>query len=60
VIAASDSQGLLTERIQLSTKSGKSGFYHDHSGGLVAYHATPGYETYQGLGWFGVILGAAA
>jgi hypothetical protein len=25
----------------------------------VAYHATPGYETYRGLGWFGVILGAA-
>lgn len=60
VIAASDGKGLLSERVQLSMKSGRCGFYHDHSGGLVAYHATPGYETYQGLGWFGVILGAAA
>jgi len=60
VIAASDGQGLLTERVQISMKSGKSGFYQNRDGGLVAYHATPGYETYQGLGWFGVILGAAA
>jgi hypothetical protein len=59
VIAASDGGGLLTERVQISMKSGKSGFYHDRSGGLVAYHATPGYETYQGLGWFGVIVAAA-
>src|SRR5882757_133239 len=60
VIAASDGQGLLTERVQLSMKGGHSGFYHDHSGTLIAYHATPGYETYKGLGWFGVIVGAAA
>jgi C4-dicarboxylate-specific signal transduction histidine kinase len=59
VIAASDGKGLLSERVQLSMKSGRCGFYHEHSGRLVAYHATPGYETYQGLGWFGVILGAA-
>src|SRR5882724_639119 len=59
VIAASDGQGLLTERLQLSMKGGHSGFYHDHSGKLIAYHATPGYETYKGLGWYGVILGAA-
>jgi hypothetical protein len=45
--------------VQLSTKGGRCDFYHDHAGGLVAYHATPGYETYQGLGWFGVILGTA-
>jgi len=58
VIAASDGQGLLSERVQLSTKGGRSGFYHDHSGKLLAYHATPGYETYKGLGWFGVIIAA--
>ena len=58
VIAASDGQGLLSERVQLSTKGGHSGFYHERDGRLVAYHATPGYETYKGLGWFGVILGA--
>ena len=60
VIAASDGQGLLTERIPLSLEGRRSGFYHDRSGALVAFHATPGYETYKGLGWFGVILGSAA
>ena len=60
VIAASDGQGLLTERIPLSLEGRRSGFYHDRSGALVAFHATPGYETYKGLGWFGVILGGAA
>jgi hypothetical protein len=60
VIAASDGQGLLSERLQISQQgSGSSGFYHDRSGGLIAYHATPGYETYKGLGWFGVIQCAA-
>jgi hypothetical protein len=59
VIAASDGQGLLTERVPLSLEGRRSGFYHDRSGALVAFHATPGYETYKGLGWFGVILGEA-
>jgi hypothetical protein len=59
VIAASDGQGLLTERLQLSLNGQRSGFYQDRAGGLVAFHATPGYETYQGLGWYGVILSGA-
>jgi Methyl-accepting chemotaxis protein (MCP) signalling domain len=56
VIAASDGRGLLTEQIQLSLEGKRCGFYQDRSGKLVAFHATPGYETYKGLGWFGVIL----
>jgi hypothetical protein len=59
VIAASDGHGLLTERLQLSLNGQRSGFYQDRAGGLVAFHATPGYETYKGLGWYGVILSAA-
>lgn len=59
VIAASDGQGVLTERISLQLEARRSGFYQDRSGGLVAFHATPGYETYRGLGWYGVIQGAA-
>jgi hypothetical protein len=59
VIAASDGQGLLTERISLSLNGGRGGFYHDRSGALVAFHATPGYETYKGLGWYGVIVRGA-
>jgi hypothetical protein len=26
---------------------------------MIAFHATPGYETYRGLGWYGVIVCAA-
>src|SRR6476620_3221088 len=57
VIAASDGQGILSERISLSLGGQRSGFYQDRSGALIAFHATPGYETYKGLGWFGVIQG---
>ena len=56
VIAASDGQGILSERISLSLNGERSGFYHDRSGTMIAFHATPGYETYRGLGWYGVII----
>lgn len=56
VIAASDGQGILSERVSLSMNGERSGFYHDRTGSLVAFHATPGYETYRGLGWYGVIV----
>src|SRR4030081_3854891 len=42
VIAASDGQGLLSERVPLALDNRRSGFYHDRSGALVAFHATPG------------------
>jgi hypothetical protein len=58
VIAASDGHGLLTERVPLALHGKRSGFYNDHSGAQVAFHATPGYETYKGLGWYGVIVRA--
>ncbi|MBL8572129.1 MAG: methyl-accepting chemotaxis protein [Hyphomicrobiaceae bacterium] len=56
VIAASDRSGILTERFRLETNGKASGHYHDAFGNLVAYHHTPGYETYRGLGWHGVIV----
>jgi len=56
VIAASDRQGILTERISLSLNGQRSGFNQDRAGAMVAFHATPGYETYRGLGWYGVIV----
>src|SRR3954447_11183836 len=55
VIAASDGQGILSERVPLNVNGQRCGFYQDRSGGMVAFHATPGYETYKGLGWYGVI-----
>jgi hypothetical protein len=56
VIASSDGQGLLTERVPLKLNGGRSGVHKDVSGSQVAFHLTPGYETYKGLGWFGVIV----
>ena len=56
VIAASDDAGLLTERVVLDLQGRRSGYYTDKSGSQVAFHATPGYETYKGLGWYGVII----
>jgi len=57
VIAASDGAGLLSERLRLGLDDPVSGFAPTADRkGLVAYHRTPGYETYRGLGWYGVIV----
>ena len=56
VIAASDGRGILSERIELATGGKSSGCYTDPHGRLIAFHHTPGYETYRGLGWHGVII----
>ena len=55
VIASSDGSGILSERIPLQTSGKRSGHYRDSNGATIAFHATPGYETYAGLGWFGLI-----
>lgn len=55
VIAASDSKGMLNERFMLQTEGRQSGFYRAMDGTIVSFAATPGYETYRGLGWYGVI-----
>jgi hypothetical protein len=55
VIASSDGQGILSERVTLNTQ-GRSNGYYEEGKRLVAFHHTPGYETYQGLGWHGVIV----
>ncbi|WYX50307.1 hypothetical protein WJ977_25990 [Achromobacter xylosoxidans] len=31
------------------------GYYENADRGLVGFALTPGYETYAGLGWYGVI-----
>ncbi|MDI7773996.1 methyl-accepting chemotaxis protein [Asticcacaulis sp. EMRT-3] len=57
VIAASDGKGVLSEHVRLRTSGQKSGHYLDaHDNRMVAFHRTPGYETYAGLGWYGVIV----
>ena len=59
VLAASDGVGILTEKLSFDFKGRRSGFEYDKNGALVAFHLTPGYETYDGLGWYGVIMRAA-
>lgn len=56
VIAASDDVGLLHENFVLQTADPKSGHYTLHNGDLIGYARTPGYETYRGLGWYGVVV----
>jgi hypothetical protein len=57
VLAASDGQGVLTEVLPLDPKGQASGIVRDSQTGLVtAFHRTPGYETYLGLGWYGTIV----
>lgn len=54
VIAASDGQGILRDCIDLPAGQ-EAGSLFAPDGTLVAFHHTPGYETYRGLGWYGVI-----
>ncbi len=56
VIAASDGQGVLSESLPLRRGADSMGHYRDPKGRLVGYALTPGYETYKGMGWYGVIV----
>lgn len=56
IIADSARRGLLSETFPLRTAQGERGCYQDFDSSLVAYALTPGYETYAGLGWYGVIV----
>jgi hypothetical protein len=56
VIAASDRKGILSEKFPLKSDGKRAGAYTDEQGNLVGYALTPGYETYRGLGWYGVVV----
>lgn len=55
VIAASDGCGILAETLALETAGQDEGYQIAKDGALTAWRRTPGYETYRGLGWYGVI-----
>ncbi len=55
VIASSD-HSQIQEAFPLKTEFGKKGSYVDDSGNLIAYARTNGYQDYDGLGWYGVIM----
>lgn len=56
IIAASDRRGVLTDHLPLHVEHRTYGNYVDNEGRTVGFALTPGYETYQGLGWYGVIM----
>ncbi|MBK5265162.1 MAG: chemotaxis protein [Alphaproteobacteria bacterium] len=53
VIAASDGFCKLDEHYPLKPAEDRG--YYEQADRLVSYALTPGYETYQGLGWYGCI-----
>ncbi len=56
VIAANDRNGVLQEKFSLQASGRRTGNYVDGAGRNVGFALTPGYETYQGLGWYGVVV----
>ncbi|WP_305038139.1 methyl-accepting chemotaxis protein [Cellulomonas triticagri] len=55
VLAASDRRGVLDERVALRTGDQPAGSYRDEDR-TVGFARTPGYETYEGLGWYGALV----
>ncbi|MFD2265286.1 methyl-accepting chemotaxis protein [Lacibacterium aquatile] len=55
IIASSDRKGVLSERYDLRKTGTDQDAYVRPDGTIVGYALTPGYETYRGLGWYGVI-----
>jgi hypothetical protein len=58
IIAASDNRDLLT-RFELRTDGKQKGYYFSDPKTLVAYARTLGYQEYDGLGWYSVIVQTA-
>jgi hypothetical protein len=55
IIQSSDGQGIYTP-FDLAHEGRQRGSYTDERGRLVAYARTIGYEAYDGLGWYGVVV----
>jgi hypothetical protein len=56
VIASSSEGHRLDDRFALAPGKGDVGYYRAKDGTQIGYALTPGYETYRGLGWYGVIV----
>lgn len=55
IIQSSDGLGIYTQ-FDLDTGGQQHGSYYDSQGNIVAFAQTIGYEEYDGLGWFGVVV----
>jgi hypothetical protein len=56
VIASSAGTGVLSDHFPIETSGRKDGYYMIGDSRIVGFSLTPGYETYAGLGWYGVIV----
>jgi hypothetical protein len=56
VLASSDHVGVLSEVLPFEARNKTMGHYETRDGTVVGFALTPGYETYRGLGWFGVLV----
>lgn len=54
VLASSDGKGVLSERIELPREPSVG--HVAENGRTIGFALTPGYESYRGLGWSGVIM----
>jgi hypothetical protein len=55
IIAASDNHGIL-EPFALNHQGRQRGYYVNGNSEVIAYAKTIGYQEYDGLGWYGVIV----
>ncbi len=55
IIQSSDGTGIYSN-FDLETNGQQRGTYYDHNGNIVAFAQTIGYEEYDGLGWYGVVV----
>lgn len=55
IIAASDNVGLDT-KFELNNAGEARGSYYDEHGNIIAYSKTLGYQEYDGLGWWSVVI----
>jgi Methyl-accepting chemotaxis protein (MCP) signalling domain len=55
IIASSDNAGLLTT-FNLSLRDPDRGYIKTNNDEIIAYCKTIGYEEYDGLGWYGVVV----
>ena len=55
IIQSSDGQGIYSQ-FDLQSGGQQRGSYYDAAGNIVSFAKTIGYEEYDGLGWYGVIV----
>jgi hypothetical protein len=56
IIASTDGKGLLTDHFELRARLDEANGYYVDGDTLCGYARTPGYETYPGMGWHGVVV----